>query len=209
MAKRLFNIKKEFGWAELISIIALILAGLSLYLQYNSSKAFVTLHNDKLISTVFMDKDSTYKFFSYFRATINNTGNKPVTLLGLQPHEKLGLILTAVEGSEHFDKDEIKCKIFQIPDTLLSERLLSSERNLWDFKDEGIEKLGIMNKVINPGEVYTLHIGTVYDLFSNPNKRYSKVIFNSELIFSNGQRLLFGAADVNIPPYSNVEKKQY
>lgn len=207
MEKRFFNIKKEFGWAELISIVALILAGLSLYIQYNSNKAFVTLHNDKLLSTVFMDKDSTYKFFGYIRATINNTGNKPVTLLGLQPHEKLGLILTAVEGGEYLDKDEIKCKIFQIPDTILSDRLLSSEKNLWDFKDDGMERLGVINKVINPGEVYTLHIGTVYDLFSNPNRRYTTVIFNSELIFSNGQRLLFGAADANIPAYTNAGKK--
>lgn len=204
---RSFSFKKHFGWSELTSICALILSGVSLSLQYYSSKAFVTLHNDKLISSVFKDKDSSYKYFGYLRATINNTGNKPVTLLGLQPHEKLGLILTELEGSKYLKKDEIKCKLFQIPDTLLSEQLFKSEKNLWVFKDDGLEKLSVMNKIINPGEVYTLQIGTIYDLFSNPNIKYTSIIFNSELIFSNGQRLHFGAAAENIPLHFNKNKK--
>ncbi len=197
--RRIFNFKKEFGWSEIIAIAAFLLAAFSLYLQYISNKAEVSLTNDKLISSVFTDKDHIRKFFGYQRATISNNGNKPVTLLGLRPHEKLGLILTQEVGIENLEKDKIPFKIFQIPDTILSERLFSNEKNLWDFQDQGLEKLSVINKVINPGEVYTLHIGTVYDIFADSTKHYQTVIFNSELVFSNGQKLLFGAADANLP----------
>lgn len=198
MTKNTFNFKREFGWSDIIAVTALILAAISIYQQYKSNSTEVLIQNDKLLSANFVDKDGQKKYFGYQRATIINSGNKSVTLLGLKPNENTGLILTQEYGAKNLEKDKLKCEIFQIPDSILSDRLFSKEKNLWDFKDQGLEKLSVMNKVIQPGEVYTLNIGTVYDLYSDKSKHYKTIIFSSELIFSNGQKLLFGVADDNI-----------
>jgi len=193
MTKRIFNFKKEFGWSEMIALVALLFAVFSLCLQYMSNKADISLTNDKLISANFIDRDGKKKHFGFYRATISNNGNKSVTLLSLKPHETLGLILTTEEGSTKATQDGVAYKIFQISDTVLSDRLFSKEKNLWDFKDQGLEKLSLINKVINPGEVYTLNVGTVFDLFADTTKHYSSMIFTTQLCFSNGQKLNFGA----------------
>ena len=199
MADKIFNFKTEIGWSEVMAFVALFLAAFSLYIQYSANKASVSLTNDKLVSTIFIDKDGNKKFFGYMRATITNSGNKAVTLLGLKPHEYMGLVLSSTyeQNTDELEKDKLICKIFQIPDDILSEKL--NEKNILSFEDQGLEKLSVMNKVINPGEVYMLNIGVIYDLFSDKTKHYKTVIFSSELIFSNGQKLLFGAADNNLP----------
>lgn len=191
--RKYFNFKKELGWGEIIALIALFVAGFSLYLQYISNRAEISLTNDKLISANFTDKDGTQKFFGFYRATISNNGNKPVTLLGIRPHEDLGIILTTQGTSNSIKRDGVPFKIFQIPNSILSDRLFSKEKNLWDFEDQGLEKLSMINQVISPGEVYTLNIGTVVDLFSDTTKNYSSMVFTTQLCFSNGQKLIFGA----------------
>ncbi len=195
--KRLFNLKKDIDWGHITSFAALFLAGLSLYLQYLSNKAEVTITHDVLVSAPFIDKDSVRKFFGYHRATIVNNGNKSVTLHGIKPYNDSELILSQEVGKD-FEKDKISFKIFQIPDTILSKLLFSNEKYLWNFQDHGLEKLSVINKVINPGEAYMLNIGTVYDIFSDTSKHYSTIIFTSHLHFSNGQKLLFGFADVDL-----------
>ncbi len=41
--------------------------------------------------------------------------------------------------------------------------------------------------------MYILTVGTILDLYSNPEKIYESMIFTSELHFSNGQKINFGA----------------
>lgn len=193
MIRHFFKFEKQAGWGEIIAFIALIVAALSLYLQITSNRAEISMTNDKLISANFTDKDGKKKFFGFYRALIANNGNKSVTLVGLKPHEKLGIVLTTQYGSNSLTKGGIPFKIFQISDTILSDRLFSKENNLWEFEDQGLEKLSLLNKVINPGEVYTLNIGTVFDLYADTTKNYSSMIFTTQLHFSNGQKFDFGA----------------
>lgn len=201
MPRTIFKFKKEIGWSELIAFLAVCIASWSGYMQYNSNDSNISLNHDKIISTAFIDKDGKKKYFGLIRATLINKGNKAVTLLGLKPNKDLGIVSVMEGNNTTFSNDLIGFKIFQIPDSLLSETLLSNKKIIPTLKDDGLEKLSIMNKVIGPGEVYILYIGTVFDVFSNPEKRYSSVLFSSELEFSNDQKLTFGAADVALSNY--------
>jgi len=184
---------RRFWIPIFISSAALLVSMLSFLLNYNSSRADISLTNDKLISAVFKDATGQKKFFAFQRATITNEGGRPVTLRGLISHEYLDLILLTEKGSDKTVKHNVKYKIFLIPDTLTSEKLFSKEVNLSNFENQGLEKLSMLNKVINPGEVSTISLGLILDVFSDTTKQYSSMIFCGKLFFSNGQKLDFGS----------------
>lgn len=187
--RHFFNFKKEFGWAELIAILALVF---SLLAYFNDKKDDVSLVSTTPISVLYTE-DNNNIYFIYCRSTIINNGNKPITLLGFAPHEKLGLSLVAKNGSQSLSKEVIPYEIFQIPDSILTNDLFSRQENLRQFKNQGLEKLSLINKTINPGEVYLLNIGIKYYLPTNGNTKYTSLIFSGQLNFSNGKTLLFGA----------------
>ncbi len=186
--------RKVFWIPILISLLALGFAASTFILNYQNSKADVSLIPYKLVSGAFNDKDGKKKIFGVYRAIIGNNGNRPVTLLGLKPYYgNSGILLTTYKGSNDAHQTNVEYKIFRIPDTLMTEQLLDKEENLWNFRNEGLEKLSVLNKVIPPGEIYSLNIGAIFDLFSDTTKHYSTMIFTTELLFSNGQKLNFGA----------------
>lgn len=188
------KLDKKIIWVSLsTSILALLIAAISLYINFKNNSTQIGLINDKLISAVFKDIDGKKKFFGFYRAIITNNGNKPITILGLKPDKNFGILLTTKEGSNKAENTNVDFKIFRIPDTLLSEHFLKKEENLRKFKDEGLEKLSLLNTVIPPGEIYLLNIGTIFDLYSDTTKHFNSMIFTTQLHFSNGQTLNFGA----------------
>ena len=72
------------------------------------------------------------------------------------------------------------------------EHLIKGRLKISAFKNEGLEKLSMINKVIEPGETYTLNVGVIYDFYSDDTKNYSSFMFTSQLQFSNGENLCFG-----------------
>lgn len=192
--QRFFNFKKEFGWAELIAIFALIF---SLLAYFNDKKDDISLVSTTPSSVLYAENNRNI-YFIHCRSTIVNNGNKSITLLGFAPHEKLGLSLVAKNGSQSLSKEAIPYEIFQIPDSILTNDLFSCQENLKQFKDQGLEKLSLINKTINPGEVYLLNIGIKYYLPESESTKYTSLIFSGQLNFSNGKTLLFGAGgDIN------------
>ena len=188
-AQRFFNFKKEFGWAELLATLALIF---SLLAYFNDKKDDISLVTTTPLSMLYTE-DSNDIFFIYCRSTIINNGNKPITLLGFSPHEKLGLSLVAKNGSQSLSKESIPYEVFQIPDSILTNDLFSNQENLKQFRNQGLEKLSLMNKTINPGEVYLLNIGIKYYFSEHRKMQYTSLFFSGQLNFSNGKTLLFGA----------------
>lgn len=184
---------RRFWTPIIISTSSLFLSILSFLLSYNSNTPNVTLTNDKLISATFKDTTGNKYFFAFQRATITNDGGRPVTLRGFIPNPDLDLILLTEYGSPKTVKHNVDYKIFLIPDTLTSERLFSSEKNLSNFENEGLEKLTMLNRTIKPGEVCTISLGIILDVFADTTKNYRSVILCGQLFFSNGQRLDFGS----------------
>ncbi len=176
-----------------ISVSALIISALSFFQNYNSNHSDISLTNDKLISATFKDTTGQRKFFAFQRATIINEGGRPITLWGFQPDERLGLILLTEKGSNEIVKHHVAYKIFLVSDTLTSVKLFSNEKNLSRFDNQGLERLSMLNKVIKPGEICTVSLGIVVDLFSDSTKNYSSMILCGQLFFSNGQKLNFGS----------------
>ncbi len=195
---------RRFYIPIILSITALMVSILSYLQNYKSNHPDISLTNDKLISAVFRDTTGQKRFFGFQRATITNDGGKPVTLRGFIPQDRFDLFLLTENGSNKIVNHNVTYKVFIIPDTLMSEKLFSKERNLSFFKNEGLESLSMLNKVIKPGEVCPLSIGFVLDVFSDTTKHYSSVFFCGQLYFSNGQKLDFGSAgDIGKPNRSN------
>ena len=192
--KDIFNFKREIGWGEIIAFIALLGAMISLILQINSNKPDLSMNNTSLIGTDFIDRNGDKWKFGFYRTTIINNGGKAVTLLGLKPNENFGLISTTQKGSNNLTKGFTSYKIFQIPDNILVDHLTNGQLQISTFKNQGLERLSMINKVINPGEIYTLTIGVIYDFYSDREKDYSSFIFSSEIHFSNGDIFDFGTA---------------
>ncbi|MDO3695924.1 hypothetical protein QVZ41_13820 [Wenyingzhuangia sp. chi5] len=191
---KIFNFKAEFGWSEVIALIALIGAGISLIIQINSNNPDLSLKNTSLVGTTFIDKNGDKYHFGFYRTTIINNGEKSVTLLGLKPHENSGLISTTERGSNKLTEGLIQYKIFQIPDSILVDHLIKGQLLISEFENQGLEKLSMINKVIGPGEIFTLNIGVIYDFYSDNSKDYSSFIFSSQLEFSNEEKFNFGTA---------------
>jgi len=184
---------RRFWIPTIISTSSLILSILSLLLSYNSNNPNVTLTNDKLISTVFKDANGEKYFFAFQRGTITNDGGRTITLRGFIPRPDLDLIMLTEDGSTNTVEHNVDYKIFLIPDSLTSEQLFSSERNLSNFKNNGLEKLTMLNRAIKPGEICTISLGIILDVFADSTKNYSSVILCGQLFFSNGQKLDFGS----------------
>lgn len=187
--QRFFNFKKEIGWAEVISLLAFIF---SLFAYFKNETDNISIKTKTPISSLYTEKNKNI-YFIYCRANIINNGNKPVTLLGFYPHEKLGLSLVAKNGSKHLSKEYIPYEIFQIPDSVLMDDLFRHQEQLTSFKNQGLEKLSLMNKIIAPGEAYLLNIGIKYYLPDTMDTKYTTLIFSGQLDFSNGETFLFGA----------------
>lgn len=184
---------RRFWIPIIISICAIGISIFSYILNYNANHSDISLTYDKLISAIFRDTTGKKKFFGFQRATIVNEGGRPVTLRGFRPNEDLGLFLLTKDGSNKLLKDKVNFKIFLISDTLTSENLFSKQNNLSSFQDQGLERLSMINKVIKPGEISTISLGIVLDLFSDTTKHYSSMVLCGQLFFSNGQKIDFGS----------------
>ena len=187
--QRFFNFKKEIGWSEVIALLAFIF---SLFAYFKNETENIYIKTQTPISTLYTEKNKNI-YFIYCRANIINNGNKPVALLGFYPHEELGLSLVAKNGSKHLSKEYIPYEIFQIPDSVLMDNLFKHKEQLTSFKNQGLEKLSLMNKIIAPGEAYLLNIGIKYYLPDTMDTKYTTLIFSGQLDFSNGKTFLFGA----------------
>jgi hypothetical protein len=191
MTNKIFKFKKEIGWGELIALIAIGISLYTFYFQIQLNRPEIFLKYDKVIGCFFPDKDKKRKFFCYNRAIISNNGQKATTLVGLKPAENVGLLFVKERGAQNINRQNTNFKIFQIPDSIMSGRLISNGRNLWDFQDQGLERLSLLNQKIEPGQVFILNIGVIVDAFSDTSKQY-EVIFVSQLEFSDGSKHFFG-----------------
>ena len=125
--KTLFNFERKFGWSEVISLIALLGAITSIFLQFNSNKPKISMSNSNLIGTNFIDKNGNKWHFGFYRTTLINNGGKSVTFTGIEPNENLGLISTTKNGSNKLIKKSIRYKIFQIHDSILVDHLINGK----------------------------------------------------------------------------------
>ena len=66
---KFFNFKAELGWSEVIALIALIGAIVSLVIQINSNKPDLSLRNTSLIGTAFIDENGNKYHFGFYRTT--------------------------------------------------------------------------------------------------------------------------------------------
>lgn len=192
--KKLFKFKKEVGWSELISVLALIFAIFSTISQLTSNKPKLSLQNSSYFGTEFIDYNGKKYHFGFYKTTIINNGDKAVTFLGLKPSEETGLIITKTKKTDFVKTDNVPYKIFQIPDEILIDHLIKGKLNISAFKNEGLEKLSIINKVIEPGEVYAFNLGIIIDFYSSKSESYDAFFFTSNLIFSNGDKFKFGTS---------------
>jgi hypothetical protein len=177
------NLEKfKFIVPLIFSLIAICISAYSLYLNFKENNPIVSLTNEKLISTNFIDLDGRLKYSS-----------KSVTLIGLKPHEKTGLIVTTYKDSNTAYSPNVPYRIFEINNLTSTDSIIKNPKMIASFRDEGLEKIGLMNKVIPSGEIYVITVGVVFDLYSDTTKKYSSIIFTSELHFSNGQVINFGA----------------
>ena len=183
----------RFNIPLIISILSILISLYTVYDNYNERNPKVNLINEKLVSNMFVDNDGKQKFFGVYKAILTNNSGKSVTLIGLKPHRQTGLLITTQHGSSDVMKPKLPFKIFVIDNNISIDSLLRNANQMSSFKDAGLEKMALLNKVIPPGEIYILNIGLVVDLFCKPSEKYSSMFFTSELYFSNNQILNFGA----------------
>lgn len=186
---RCFNFRMEFGWAEIIALIALII---SCYNYYIDTKADLIISNTTSVSALYTNKNGSINYFIFHRGVIINNGNKPVTLLSFVPHNDFGLTLVnANKSSSNAIKKDLPFEIFQIPDSVFTDALFKKQENLLQFTHQGLEKQSYINQLIAPGESYTITLGVKYTLPADKSVRF--LVFAGELKFSNRKSISFGS----------------
>ncbi len=126
--RKLFKFKKELGWAEILSLIAIVVSSYLFYVQISNNKEKVSLIEDKSYYCYFTDNDGSKKYFHILRGIVINNGNKPVTLLGLNPILNTNMLLGTLKNTHVTGKLGIPYKIFQVSDSTSLSDLFKNDK---------------------------------------------------------------------------------
>ncbi|WP_200974853.1 hypothetical protein [Echinicola sp. 20G] len=201
-----FNFKREFGWSDIIALLAFILAIIVAVHDFFPDKPELIKRNETLSSGVFEDSDGKVKAFGFSKAIITNDGNKPVTYLGIKKHERFGLIMTKdIDDTITENNTNINFLISDLPEDFTLEDINKSPYILKSIQNKGLEHLFFQNIKINPGESKIITLIVVFDIF-NEIKPIQGIFFSPVLEFSDGSKLdMFGYLDFS--DFSKLFKK--
>lgn len=184
------SIFKQFQiWVPIcISFLALILSGVSLYIQQNNLSPKLEIEQfTPEIETIFNEDENKSKIVTFNEFKIKNNGGKSVTFEGIYPPS---------DGTEMvfgFKND----KLVDVPINMkisLINSLFQNVKNIEDLKETTTEELQNINNEILVGNVDDRKFIVVFDVFKENKLSVDTVFLRFELRFSNNEILEFKQA---------------
>lgn len=157
---------RKIGWSDVISILALVIAGLSLWTAGRGEGPQIVISRDSRVGGPYLDKSSQrWRFFGYERVTMSNVGGRSVTLLGIRLPNKSPFPRMITGYIADGRKIEARTEILLLDDFV--EDVRNDPDIISGYKPLSLERLGALNRLVPPGGTLPLVIGLRHDAYTD------------------------------------------
>lgn len=195
-----FEFDKKIGWAQLLSILALVVSAWSLWISYGRAEPQMLVSKDTSIGGKFFDESKgRWRMFGYERLVLSNVGGAPVTLIGLRPPQTepfSGMVAAIIKNGK---AEEVKSEVLLVEEFF--EDLKQNPSKLSTYRGWPLEKLGALHRMIPAGGTTTLNVVFLFDAYEGGQPVADYIITNLEMHFSDGSTYSYKvAAEVGPAP---------